>query len=128
MKRQRVRPVLVSKATGADRQFKELVQDCVKTLRVNKDQKHTMIKLLNEDFKKQFTQRTSSPDTLRKEMTQEHNRPLKLLEGSKLDSDFAKSITDQNRALKLTETRNTFAKERKSLPTKLTSPKPLLMQ
>ena len=47
--------MLVSKATGADRQFKEMVQDCVKTLRVNKDQKQNMIKLLNEDFKKQFT-------------------------------------------------------------------------
>lgn len=38
------------------------------------------------------------------------------------------TITDPGRALQLAESRNIFAKSRKSLPTKLTSPKPLLSQ
>ena len=46
-----VRPVMVNTATGSERHFKQMVQECVKTLRVNKDQKHNLIKLLNEDFK-----------------------------------------------------------------------------
>ena len=62
---------MVNTATGSERHFKQMVQDCVKTLRVNKDQKHNLIKLLNEDFKQQFTQRitqqpSQSPPTFRK--------------------------------------------------------------
>ena len=38
-----------------------MVQECVKSLRVNKDKKRNMIKVLNEDFKTQFMQKDYSP-------------------------------------------------------------------
>ena len=41
---------------------------------------------------------------------------------------LTKPITDLSKAYQLTEERNHFAKGRKSLPIKLTAPKPILMQ
>ena len=48
------RPLKINLATDIDKQFKAKVQDCVKSLRVKKDMKQTMIKLLNEDFRNQY--------------------------------------------------------------------------
>ena len=45
-----------------------------------------------------------------------------------IKSTQKKSITNPKKAIMMTETRNIFAKDRKSLPTKLNDPKPILLQ
>ena len=52
----------------ADLQFKDMIKECLKTLRVTNDKKEGMIKILNEDLKSHFKERlrSLSPEHLQK--------------------------------------------------------------
>ena len=52
----------------ADLQFKDMIKECLKTLRVTNEKKEGMIKILNEDLKSHFKERlrSMSPEHLEK--------------------------------------------------------------
>ena len=47
----------------ADLQFKDMIKECLKTLRVTNEKKEGMIKILNEDLKSNFKERLRSMST-----------------------------------------------------------------
>ena len=117
-------PVRVDAATQEDRKFKMKISQCVQGLRVPKETKQIMIKLLNEDFKAQFTRREFSPPTKRHLQAQ---RSAEITEFGEMQP-APKIVTEESRALQLTQTRHAFSKARNSLPAKFNSPKPILSQ
>ena len=52
----------------ADLQFKDMIKECLKTLRVTNEKKEGMIKILNDDLKSHFKEklRSLSPEHLDK--------------------------------------------------------------
>ena len=52
----------------ADLQFKDMIKECLKTLRVTNEKKEGMIKILNDDLKSHFKERlrSLSPEHLEK--------------------------------------------------------------
>ena len=52
----------------ADLQFKDMIKECLKTLRVTNEKKEGMIKILNDDLKSHFKERlrSMSPEHLNK--------------------------------------------------------------
>ena len=111
---------MVNAAKAADRHFKWRVEDCVKSLRVNKDKKKNMIKVLNEDFKTQFMQREynssnkGTPSPIKK-----FGARTTKTSPERPQHSPNKGITEKSEAIKLTQQRNHFSKARNSLPPKL---------